>query len=103
MRFGFLCIDNVCDFRAAHLQEIGNQGAMATPPDCFRAHDHGGPGFTSESEKTLDTFLKLLCLHVIGVTAKGSTAPGCIARIRSRFPPSAQLGKMFIMNSAFLE
>ena len=52
------------------LQRIGNQGAMATPPDCFRAHDHGGPGFTSESEKTLDTFLKLLCLHVIGVTAK---------------------------------
>ena len=61
------------------------------------------PAHLGKIDKPVHASTKLLCLHVIGVTAEVRTTPSCIARIRSRFPPSAQLSKMFIMNSVFLE
>src|SRR5207237_38743 len=49
---------------------------MAAPPDRFRAHDCGRPWLTSEGEKPLDALVEFLRLHVIGVSANCSSAPG---------------------------
>jgi len=70
MRLRFVCIDNVHHFDAARFQIIRDERAMTTPPNRFCAHDRGRPSLASESEKALDAFVELLCLHVIGVAAK---------------------------------
>ena len=89
MRLDFVCAENVQHFRPARFEVIRDKRAMATPPDCFRAHDGGrarSDGFRSRYvllqqipkpplldcnvEQSLDSFLELLRLHVIGITAE---------------------------------
>ncbi len=103
MRLGFVYIENVNHIDVVRFQVIGNQGAMTTPPNRFRTHDRGRPGLVCKIDKSFYAFAKFLGFHVIGVTAEGRISPGDIPRIRSRFSAAAQLGKMFIMNSVFLE
>src|SRR2546429_8774342 len=103
MLFGLVCIENVKHIDALRFQVIRNQRAMTTPPNRFCAHDHSRPGFVSKIDKSFYAFAKFLGLHVIGVTAERGVSPGYITRARSRFSAAAQLGKMFIMNSVFLE
>src|SRR5205809_3277446 len=103
MRLGFLCIENVDHLDSAHFKIVGNQRAMATPPNRFCAHDRGRPGLVCKIDKSFYAFAKFLGFDVIGVTAERGVSPGYITRVRSRFSAAAQLGKMFIMNSVFLE
>jgi len=81
MRLDPCCIDNVDYFNSTCFQEIGNQSAMTTPPNRFRAHDRSrsnSPGKSAsrtdssggEIDKSIYAFAKLLGLHVIGVTTK---------------------------------
>jgi hypothetical protein len=70
MRFGFVCIEDVHYLNATRFKIIRNQRPMTAPPHRFCAHDRSPAGFGSEIEKALNTVAELLCLHVIGVTAK---------------------------------
>lgn len=70
MRLGFVCIHDVPDLDAVRFQVIGNERAVAAPPDGFRAHDRSWSGIGSKIEKALNTFTELVCFHVIGVTTK---------------------------------
>src|SRR5258707_3235642 len=91
---------------------------MATPPDCFRAHDGGrkrSDGFpavmfyfggcpsrrslTCNVEQSLDPSLELLRLHVIGIPAERRVAPRSVARVWLGFSFPAQLRKMFVTDS----
>ena len=44
MRLDSVCNENVQHFHPLRFEVIRDQRAMATPPDCFRAHDGGTPG-----------------------------------------------------------
>src|SRR6266850_1368938 len=99
MRLDFVCAEDVQHFQSARLQGIRDEGAMATPPDCFRAHDGGWACFRSNVEQSLDSFLELLRLHVIGITAERRVAPRNVARVWLGFSFSAQLREMFVTNS----
>ena len=70
MRLGFVCIHDVPDLDALRFQVIGNERAVAAPPDGFRAHDRSWSGIGTKIEKALNTFTELVCFHVIGVTTK---------------------------------
>src|SRR6476660_3039571 len=91
---------------------------MAPPPDCFCAHDRGrtrSDGFpavmfyfggypsrrslTCNVEQSLDSFLELLRLHVIGVSAERGVAPHSVARVWLGFSFAAQLREMFATDS----
>src|SRR5258707_14554423 len=99
MRLEFVCAENVQHLHPARFQVIGDKRAMATPPDCFGAHDRGRACFGSKVEQSLDSFLELLRLHVIGVTAERRVAPRSVARVWLGFSFSAQLREMFVTNS----
>src|SRR4029077_19415603 len=100
MRLDFACAENVEHFHFARFQVIRDQRAVATPADCFCAHNGGTPGsdgfpavifyfggcpsrrsLTSNVEQSLDSFLELLGLHVIGVTAERRVAPRSVVRV----------------------
>src|SRR4051794_770739 len=106
----FVCAENVQHFHPARFEVIRDKRSMTTPPDCFCTHDRGcarSDGFpflmfcfggcpsryslTSNVEQSLDSFLKLLCLHVIGVSTKRRVAPGSVARVWVGFPFAAEL------------
>ena len=70
MQLSFVCIEDVYHLNAVRLKVIRNQRPMTTPPDRFCAHDRRWSDVGSEVEKTLNVFAELLCLHVIGITAK---------------------------------
>src|SRR6478735_6931620 len=95
---------------------------MAPPPDCFCAHDRGrtrSDGFpavmfyfggcprrrslTCNVEQSLDSFLELLRLHVIGIAAERRIAPRSVARVWLGFPFAAQLRKMFVTDSVCVQ
>src|SRR5512132_2206034 len=118
MRLDFVCAENVQHFHTARFEVIRDKRAMATPPDCFRAHDGGMPrsdGFppvmlyfgrcpsrrslTSNVEQSFDSLLELLRLHVIGITAERRVAPRSVARVWLGFSFAAQLREMFVTDS----
>src|SRR5215510_14054914 len=99
MRLGFVCAENMQYFHPTRFQVIRDKRAMATPPDCFRAHDGDRAGFRSKIEQSLDSFLELLRLHVIGVPAERRVAPRSVARVWLGFSFAAQLKEMFVANS----
>ena len=118
MRLDFVCAENVQHFHSARFQVVRDQRSMATPPDCFRAHDGGTPrsdGFpavifyfggcpsrrslTSNVEQSFDSLLELLRLHVIGVPAERRVAPRSVARVWLGFSFAAQLREMFVTDS----
>ena len=101
MWLGFLHINNVRDFDSAHFQEIGNQRAMAAPPNRFRAHYCYRADLLPELKKPHDAILKFFRLHVIGVAAECFVAPGSVVGIGFRFAPSAELREMFVTDSGF--
>ena len=70
MRLSLCCIDNVDHFNFSGFQKIGNQSAMTTPPDRFRAHDRSRANFPGKIDKSINAFAKFFRLHVIGVTAE---------------------------------
>src|SRR5947207_646566 len=115
MRLDFLRGENVHHIYSPHFEVIRNKRAMATPPDCFRAHDRrrvrsdgfptvmfpvgGCPSrrsLTGNVEQSLDSFLELLRIRVIGVPAERCVAPRCISRVGFRLSFSAQLREMFV-------
>src|SRR6476661_8860524 len=100
MRLDFVCAENVQHFQAARFKVIRDKRAMATPPDCFCAYDRGrtrSDGFpavmfyfggcpsrrslTCTVEQSLDSFLELLRLHVIGIATKRRIAPRSVGRV----------------------
>src|SRR5215813_14479600 len=98
MRLGFVCAENMQYFHPTRFQVIRDKRAMATPPDCFRAHDGDRAGFRSKIEQSLDSFLELLRLHVIGVPAERRVAPRGVSRVGFRFPFAADLREMLVTN-----
>jgi hypothetical protein len=103
MRLSFVCIEDVHHLYAARLKVIRNQRPMTTPPHGFCAHDRSGSSAGSKTEKALNTFAELFCLHVIGVTAERFIAPSCIGGILPWFSSATKLGKMFVENSGFAQ
>ena len=99
MRLGLVCADNMNDLDAARFQMIGNQRAMTTPPNRFRAHNRRRPHFARKIDKTVDAFLKFSRFHVIGITAKRCISPRRIARVGAAFSSPTQFRKMFVTNS----
>ena len=99
MRLDFVCAENVQHFHPARFEVIRDKRAMATPPDCFGAHDGGRACFRSNVEQSLDSFLELLRLHVIGITAERRVAPRSVARVWLGFSFAAQLREMFVTDS----
>jgi len=75
MRLAFVRIHDVSDLDALRFQVIGNERAVAAPPDGFGAHDRSWSRFGSKIEKAPNPFIEVVCFHVIGVTAKGGVSP----------------------------
>jgi hypothetical protein len=99
MRLDFVCTEDVQHFHPARFEVIRDKRAMATPPNCFGAHDCGRACFRSNVEQSLDSFLELLRLHVIGVPAERRVTPRSVARVWLGFSFAAQLREMFVMDS----
>src|SRR4051794_39309480 len=98
MRIGFRRTHNVEHVGATDLQEVGDQSAMAAPPNGFSTHDRG-PSFCRETAKSLNAAREFLRLHVVGVTAKRLVPPRGIPRIGTRFSSAAELAEMFVADS----
>src|SRR5436305_15137181 len=98
MRLGFGRADDVKHLGVAHLQVIGNQCAMAAPPDRFSAHDRGA-SFCRETAESLDATLKFFRLHVVGIAAERVVSPRGVVRIGTRFSSPAKFTKMFVADS----
>src|SRR5438105_10224187 len=96
MRLDFICAENVQHFHSARFEVIRDKRAMATPPDRFRAHDCGRPCFRSNVEESLNSLLKLLRLHIIGITAERSIAPRRISRVGFGLSFPTQLREVFV-------
>jgi len=90
MRLGLFCVDDVHNLDTAYFQVIGNQRAMATPPNRFRAHDGSRSELVRKIKKTFNSSAKFFGFHVIGITAKRSVAPCRIVRILLCFSSTAQ-------------
>lgn len=103
MELGLVCVDNVHNFDTVCFQVIGNQRAMATPPNRFRAHDRGRTEFVRKIEETFNASAKFFGFHVIGITAKRSVAPGRIVRILLCFSSTAQFREVLVANSVVCE
>src|SRR5713226_4832872 len=73
---------------------------MTTPPDGFRAHDHGSAA-ARYLQQSLDAVAKSFGLHVIGIAAKRFVAPGEVQRVRSCAATPAEFGKMLVVNCGF--
>src|SRR6476659_1008458 len=117
MGLDFVCAQNVQHFNPARFKVIRDKRAMATPPDCFCAHDRdrarreGFPAVTlistphacgvapCKGKKAFYAFLELLRLHVIGVPAERRIAPRSVARVWLGFSFAAQLREMFVTDS----
>src|SRR5262245_36209252 len=99
MRLDLICVEYVHHLDASGLQVIRDERAMASPPDRFRAHNRGRAGFRSGVEQTLDAFVKLRCLRIIGVPTKGRVAPRSVARVWLRLSFPTQFTEMFVANS----
>src|SRR6478735_165994 len=117
MGLDFVCAQNVQHFNPARFKVIRDKRAMATPPDCFCAHDRdraGSDGFPAvtlistpnafgvapcKGKKAFYAFLELLRLHVIGVPAERRIAPRSVARVWLGFSFAAQLREMFVTDS----
>src|SRR5438876_12446451 len=56
MRLGFIRVDDMHHFDTTNFQEVGNQCAMTTPPNSFRAHEGGGAGLFCELDKAIYAF-----------------------------------------------
>src|SRR5436190_21666975 len=108
MRLDFVFAENVHHFRSPRFQVIRNKRAMTTLPNRFRAHDSRAPrsdGFPAvtlistaaqafvpcKGKQSLDSFLELLRLHVIGITSERGVAPSRIARVGFRLSFAAKL------------
>src|SRR4051794_32059232 len=83
---------------AARLKVVGDQGAMALPPDGFGAHD-GGALAPGKLQQALDARVERRGLHVVGVAAKGGVAPGRIGRIGARLAAAAELGEGQVLDT----
>ena len=103
MQLGLVFIDNVHNLDTVCFRVIGNQRAMATPPNRFRAHNRGRTEFVRKIEKAFDASAKFFGFHVIGITAKRSVAPGRVVRILLCFSSTAQFGEVLVANSVFCE
>ena len=57
----------------------------------------------SNVEQSFDSFLELLRLHVIGVTAERRVAPRSVARVWLGFSFAAQLREMFVTDSVRIQ
>src|SRR5262245_47917167 len=100
MGIDFVCAQNVQHFKTARFEVIRDKRTVATPPHGFRTHDCGRTGSSGYVKQSLDSFFKLLRLHVIRISAEGRVAPCSIARVRFGFSLAAQLWKMFVTDSA---
>ena len=65
---------NVFHIDAAHLERIGNQGAMTAPGHGFSKHQ-GDVLAICELDQGLQTPFKLLALHIISKTPEGPVTP----------------------------
>ena len=75
MRLDLFMVENVKDFDAVRFEIVGNQRAMASPPDCFGAQDGGWPVFRRYVRQALDPLAKIFRLHVIRVTPERRVSP----------------------------
>src|SRR5262245_8184196 len=75
------------------LQMIGDQPAMALPPQRFGAEDREAP-VARKLQQPFDAGTEFVGEHVVGVTAKGFAAPGGVRRILKRAAASAEFRKM---------
>src|SRR5690606_4755605 len=71
---GWLLVDDVTDGNAPRDQHIGNDPAMAAPPDRLGAHA-GRPGGIRNREELGESLLELAGCHVIGIGPEGRVPP----------------------------
>lgn len=78
MLLRFVRVEDVHDAPAARFEKVRDQGAMAAPPDGFRAHDRGAP-FARENGESVNRARELRRFHVIGIRAECRVPPSCVA------------------------
>ena len=97
---GVLRVEDMHHFDTTHAQDIGDERAMATPPQRFSAHERCALA-SAKLDQLAQTARKLRAFHVVGVATKGRVAPGDIRRIRTCRPPAAEGGKPVISDAMF--
>ena len=93
---------DVLDLDATRRQRVGQQHAMALPPDGFGAH-HGHTPSTGEFHQIVERSRKLRCEHVIGITAKRFVSPRTVWRIRAWLPQAAKRCEVPILDAFVCE
>src|SRR5438046_3216982 len=89
---------NMENFVTVCLQIIGDQSAMASPPNRFGAHDCHML-VADQFDQLFDSVRKSLALHIIGITSKCFISPRRIARIGSRSSSPTELEQMVVLDS----
>ena len=89
--------ENVLDGNPSRDERVRQQGTVASPGHCFRAHDRA-PLFAAHLQKPLHGLVELLRLHVIRVTAKARVAPAEIRGIRAWVPQAAQFLQVRVLD-----
>lgn len=86
------------DLHPFRQQIVGDDSPMATPPECFRAHDGDGVPI-SESQELLESTAKGGRGGIVRIVTKGGISPKIVVRRRSRARPvsaSPERGQMSI-------
>lgn len=90
------------DRQAARHQMIGNDAAMATPPDGLGTHDGAALAFTA-FDQVLQAFAKCVSTGVVGVIVKAVIFPKAIelpGQLLGLRPQTAQGRDVLVRNAA---
>ncbi len=89
--------DDVGDDDSSNQERVGDERAVASPGDCFRAHHCQR---ARQPKQLCQSFLEFRGQHVIGVAAKVGVAPTSIGRMRTQASPQpTELGQVRVPNS----
>ncbi len=83
-------LHDVLDLASSGDQSVGQHSPVASPPERFGAHHHGG-SVPRRLDEPRHHVAELDRLHVIGVAAKPGRPEGDVARVGHRLSPTAEL------------
>jgi hypothetical protein len=94
--------ENILDLDSPRGQGVGDQRAVASPGDGFRAHDHGR-SCASQFDELGQAFSKRRGLHIVRIAAKAGVLPPGIDGILAGVPEPSEPWQMDVSDSALLQ
>ena len=102
MKLGRRRTHNIPDLESANGERIRHQRTVASPRNCFSAHQHTRLYFR-EFDGAFQTRFKLRRLHVIGESSEAGVVPAQILGFRIGVAQAAEFFQMRIRNAELLQ